>query len=253
MDEQEINDVQEKLRDERKPPKLKRFYKKATVSGKTAPFAIKLDKHVLKTPLKAALDLPTRKLARKIADEWNAQGEFVEPAEMFVTKYANTAIDRVETRRQNIVDEVVAFASSDLVCYRAESPQGLVDRQAQSWDAVLKWANDAHGLTFVCVAGIIYATQPDATLGALHKMLAEEKTANELTAIHNLTTLLGSGLLAIAACEGAFSDDEVWNAAHLDEDWNLELWGGDDDAAARRLKRRKEFDGILEFHRLAKV
>ncbi len=251
MDEQEASDVQDKIREERKPQKLKRFYKKATVSGKKAPFGIKLDGRVLKTPMKTALELPTRKLARKIADEWNEQGEFVEVEEMFVNKYANTATDRVEPRRQEIVDEIVAYASSDLVCYRAEAPQGLVDRQAESWDVVLKWAEETHGLTFICVAGIIYATQPDATLGAMHKMLTETKSSYELTAIHNLTTLLGSGLLAVAACEGAFSDDEVWNAAHLDEDWNLELWGADDDAAARRLKRRKEFDGILAFHRLA--
>jgi len=251
MDVDEADRIQNKLRDERKPQQLKKFYKKATVKGKKAPFCIALDGRVMKTPLKASLEIPSKALARAIADEWNAQGEFVDLNNMFLTKYANTAIDRVETRKENIVDEIVAFASSDLVCYRADTPQGLVDKQAQSWDPVLKWAHEHHGLNFICVAGIIYASQPDATLVAAHGVLSA-LDAYSLTAIHNLTTLTGSALLAMAVIDGAITADEGWNAAHVDEDWNIAQWGTDDDAIERRKLRRGEFDGIIEFYRLSR-
>jgi chaperone required for assembly of F1-ATPase len=250
MEENEASRIQDKIKQERKPQRLKKFFKKATVSGRSAPFGIKLDGRQLKTPLKATLALPTRVLARKIADEWNAQGEIIELEQMFLNKYANTVTDRVESRREDIVNEIVAFASSDLVCYRAESPQGLVERQGQAWDPILKWAEDCHQLNFVCVAGIIYATQPEKTLVGAYKLL-DQRDSYALTAIHNLTTLTGSALIAIAVTDGFLSDDEAWDAAHVDEDWNIEQWGSDDDAVERRKFRRKEFGGILEFHRLA--
>ena len=250
MEVSEADRIQGKLRDERKPQKLKKFYKKAGVKGKKAPFSIALDGRVMKTPLKTTLEIPTRALARAIVAEWNEQEEFVEPNQMHLTKYANTAVDRVEPRKEMIVDEIVAFASSDLVCYRADTPQGLVDRQAQSWDRVLDWAQECHQLRFICVAGIIYASQPEATLAAAHGVLSA-LDAYTLTAVHNLTTLTGSALLAMALVDGEISADEGWNAAHVDEDWNADQWGSDDDAIARRKLRRIEYDGILNFYRLS--
>ena len=239
MDINEADRIQGKLRDERKPQKLKKFYKKASVKGKKAPFSIALDGMVMKTPLKATLEIPSRALAKAIAGEWNAQEEFVEPNLMYLTKYANTAIDRVETRKDNIVDEIVAFASSDMVCYRANTPQGLVDMQASAWDRVLEWASERHGLNFICVAGIVYASQPEATLVTAHGVLSAHD-AYMLTAIHNLTTLTGSALLAMAVVEGAITDDEGWSAAHVDEDWNISQWGDDDEAIQRRTFRKTD-------------
>lgn len=250
MEVSEADRIQGKLRDERKPQQLKKFYKKASVKGKKAPFAIALDGRVMKTPLKATLEIPSRALARAIAKEWNTQEEFVDLSQMYLTKYANTAVDRVEIRKENIVDEIVAFASSDMVCYRADLPQGLVEMQANAWDPVLKWASDKHGLNFICVAGIIYASQPEATLVAAHGVLTAHD-AYTLTAIHNLTTLTGSALLAMAIVDEAISADEAWNAAHVDEDWNIAQWGTDEDAIKRRELRRNDYDGIIEFYRLS--
>ncbi len=250
MDENEADRIQGKIRDERKPERMKKFYKKATVKGKTAPFAIALDGKMMKTPLMEMLEIPTRALAREIAREWNAQEKFVDLNNMHLTKYANIAVDGVAPRKEAIVDEIVAYASSDLLCYRADTPQGLVDRQSAAWDPVLKWAEDTHKLNFICVAGVIYASQPAPTLAAAHNLLMQKDT-HSLTGIHNLTTLLGSALLAMAVVEGAMTQDDCWNAAHLDEDWNIEQWGTDDDALKRRETRRAEFDGILRFCRLA--
>ena len=246
MDENEADRIQDKIRQERKPEKVKKFYKKASVRGKKAPFSIALDGRVLKTPSKEPLEIPSRALARAVADEWNAQQEFVDLNAMFLTKYASAAQDGTMQRKEAIVDEIVAYASSDLVCYRADTPQGLVDRQTNAWDPVLEWARKTHNLKFICVAGIIYATQPDTTLAQAHKLLME-KDPHTLTGIHHLTNLLGSALLSIAVTEGALSDNDCWNAAHLDEDWNIEQWGTDEDAMERRKVRRTEFDGILRF------
>ncbi len=251
MDENEADRIQNKIRKERKPARLKRFYKKAAVKGARAPYKITLDGKVMKTPLKSDLKVPNKALAREIAVEWNGQEEFVDLNAMLLTRYASATQDGTEPRKQAIVDEIVAFASSDLVCYRADTPQGLVDRQSAAWDPVLKWAQDTHKLNFICVAGVIYASQPDPTLGRAHNLLMA-KNAHSLTGIHNLTTLLGSALLAMAVVDGANSADECWNAAHLDEDWNIEQWGSDDDAIERRKVRRAEFDGILRFCRLVR-
>lgn len=250
MEEKEAERVQEKIKLERKPKKLKRFYKKASRAGNSAPYGVKLDGRELKTPMKNALNLPTRKLAQAIVAEWNAQQDFVESDKMFLTKFANTAIDRVELRREEIIDEIVAFASSDLLCYRAEAPQGLADRQNRHWDPVLDWAKTTHGLEFVCVGGIVYAKQPDETLIKTHGLLSE-KTSYELTAIHNLTTMLGSALLALAVCDGFLDAESCWEAGHVDENWNMELWGADEDAIKRNEFRRAEFDEVLRFYALS--
>ncbi len=249
MEENEADRIQGKLRDERKPVKMKKFYKEAKVEGLKAPFKVELDGRVMKTPLKSVLEIPSKALAKEIAAEWNAQDEFIETSAMFLTKYANIAVDQVAAGPEATVDEIVAYASSDLVCYRADTPQGLVDRQSAAWDPVLKWAEDKHKLNFICVAGIVYASQPVATLATTHDLLSK-MNAHTLTVIHHLTTLMGSALLAMVMVEGAITADDAWNAAHLDEDWNIEQWGTDDDAIERRKVRRGEFDGILAFYRL---
>ena len=251
MEASEADKIQGKLRDELKPVKIKKFYKIAAVKGKKAPFTVALDGRVIKTPLKAVLDLPTKALATAIAAEWNAQGEFIDIAAMHLTKFANNAVDQVAGRREDIVDEIVAYASSDLLCYRADTPQGLVDRQSECWDRVLKWAETQHQLNFICVAGIVYASQPIATLAKAHDFLSD-MDSHKLTSIHNITILIGSALLAMAVVDGEMSDDEAWTAAHLDEDWNIDQWGTDEDAIIRRNLRRSEFNGILAFYQLTR-
>jgi len=251
MEASEADSIQEKIRDELKPVKIKKFYKKATVVGKKAPFNVALDGRKIKTPLKSVLEIPTKALAKAIAGEWNEQSDFIEITQMYLTKYANIALDQVGLRKEETVDEITAYASSDLVCYRADTPQGLVDRQSLSWDPVLEWAENSHNLNFICVAGIIYTSQPVSSLGLFHDLLSSRDN-HSLTVVHNITTLIGSALLALSVVEGEISSDECWSAAHIDEDWNIEQWGTDEDASARREQRRAEFDGLLTFYNLLK-
>jgi chaperone required for assembly of F1-ATPase len=165
---------------------------------------------------------------------------------MIMTKLANTAIDRVLGDEARIIGEIADFAGSDLICYRADRPEGLVARQAQHWDPVLSWIRDVHGCKFVCVAGVMHADQPSVSLETLRAVLAGQR-AYRLTAIHNLTTLTGSALIAMKLAAGALSGEEAWTAAHVDEDWQIEQWGEDDEASARRAARMADFDATVSF------
>lgn len=227
-------------------PRLRRFYKEASVAGEGAPFSIKLDGKPLRTPLKARLELPTRALAGAIAREWQNQAETIDPGSMPLTKLANTAIDRVETQRQRVIDDVVRFAGSDLVCYRASEPEALRERQAGAWDPVVAWANRALDINLLMASGVIFRNQPAGALSATRAHVSA-RTSWELAAIHNLTTLTGSAFLALMVAADAITGEEAWKAAHVDEDWQNEQWGIDAEAQARRAAHRREFDAALKF------
>ena len=229
----------------------RRFYKTASASGAESPFAVALDDRLLRTPFKRPLDLPTRALAEAVAAEWQVQAEKIAPHTMPFTRLANTALDRVAPDRDRIIEDIVDFAGSDLVCYRAEKPHGLVERQALAWRPVLDWARLALGAEFVVTEGIVHIQQPAATLHAARMDLAQ-KSPWDLTAIHNITTLTGSALIAAMACAGAIPPSEAWAAAHVDEDWQIEQWGWDEEARHRRNHRRREFETCLRFCALSR-
>lgn len=224
----------------------KRFYKKVTVCKTADGYEIRLDDRVVKTPLKHNFSLPSREMAEAIADEWEAQQTHVNPATMIVTRLANTALDRVHGDEVRIVDELTDFAASDLVCYRAGSPEPLVQRQTLHWDPVLSWVKSALGVQFICVEGITHHAQPETALSAISEALSSENEFR-LTAIHNMTTLTGSTLIAMMAAKGAMSGEDAWAAAHADEDWQIEQWGSDDEAEARRVVRKQDFDATVRF------
>ena len=228
----------------------RRFYKVVAVAGSQAPFGVTLDDRPLRTPLKRPLDLPTPGLAQAVAAEWEGQAEKIDPHTMPITRLANTALDRVETDRGRIVGEIVDFAASDLVCYRAEKPQELVERQARSWQPVLDWARHTFAGEFVVTEGIVHVRQPDPALQAARAYFSRESPWR-LTAIHNITTLTGSALIAAMACAGKMPASEAWTAAHVDEDWQIEHWGWDEEARHRRNHRRREFDNCLRFCELS--
>jgi chaperone required for assembly of F1-ATPase len=227
-------------------PHLRRFYKDASVAGDAAPFSIRLDGRPLRTPLKAPLELPTRALAEAIAREWQDQAETIVPGSMPLTKIANTAIDRVETQRQRVIEDIVRFAGSDLVCYRASEPEALRERQAKAWDRVVAWASGALDANLVMASGVIFRDQPAEALSATRAQ-ASAKSSFELAAIHNVTTLTGSAFLALMLAANAIPVEEAWGAAHIDEDWQNEQWGIDAEAQARRAAHRREFDAALKF------
>ncbi len=222
-------------------PLPKRFYKEAAVAGEEAPFAIALDGRPVKTPLKRPLAMPQRALAEAVAAEWQRQGEHVDPATMPLTRLANTALDRVAGDEARIIAEIAEYVGSDLLCYRAEGPEGLIEREARHWDPVLVWARAHLAHPFIATTGLVHQPQPEPTLAAVREHLAR-RDAFVLTALHNMATLTGSALLAMAVEAEHLDADAAWAAAHVDEDWQIEQWGADEEAERRRQARRDEFD-----------
>jgi len=241
MSNRDAPDFAERLQDHAGKPALRRFFKAVTVTNELGGFGIALDRRPVRTPARASLILPSRALAEAVAGEWAAQGEHIVPAAMVLTKLVNTAIDRVEGREQPVAADIVAYAGCDLLCYRAEGPERLAARQATAWDPLLTWAARQLGSHFVCVTGVVHHPQPSAALDALTVEL-ERQDAFRLAALHTITTLTGSAILALAVLKGEISADAAWTVAHVDEDWQIEQWGPDAEAQARRAARRREFD-----------
>jgi len=226
----------------------RRFYKDVTV---TDDFAIALDGRLVKTPLKQPLRLPNRAAADLVAQEWAAQGETIDPPAMIFTKLANTAIDRVAGERHRIIAEILDYAGSDLVCYRAEAPESLVQRQSARWTPVIDWARTALDAPFETRPGLVHRAQPPAALAAVERALASLNPF-ELAAFFTIMTLTGSALLALMLAHGAIEPDAAWVAAHIDEDFQIENWGEDSEAAARRAARHAEYLACCRFLELAR-
>lgn len=223
-----------------KRPLPKRFYTTVSIAADGEGFAIHLDGKPVKTPAKNTLHLPTREAAELVAAEWAAQDKVIDPGSMPVTKLANTAIDAVSLNLSEVFDEIVRFAGNDLLCYRADSPQELVDRQASRWDPVLAWVAEAHQARFILAEGVIHQEQPSQAIQAYAAGLERYREAFRLSCLHVVTTLAGSSILALAFADAAFDLDTVWSLAHLDEDWTIEHWGSDEEAEARREARYGE-------------
>ena len=229
-----------------RPPVLKRFYKKATVGETDGGFALLLDGKAAKTPAKKRLVVPGLALAEAIAAEWEVQGSELDPAKMPLTRLANLAIDRVEEEAASIREEIVRYASSDHVLYRAGEPEGLVALQAEHWDPILEWARSALGARFILAEGVNFVVQAEAALAAVRIEAGKWPVPFALAALASLTSLAGSALIALALARGRLSAVEAWNAAHVDEDWNTRQWGEDDEAASRRAQRFSEFEAAAK-------
>lgn len=224
-----------------KPPLPKRFYKESGILPlDEGGFGVGLDGRIVKTPAKAVLALPTQAAAKMIADEFDAQAGQVDPATMPVTRLANTAVDGVAADPQAVFEDVLRFASSDLICYRAGSPQKLVELQAQSWDPVLDLVRDNYGAQFILSEGVMHVEQPREAIAAIGAALKPHGSPIALAAVHSMTSLTGSALMAICVAGGLMDAESAWTAAHVDEDWNISQWGEDAEAAMRREFRRKE-------------
>lgn len=230
----------------------KRFYKQAQ-AAETADeggcFPLALDGKPVKTPARRTLAAPSRALADLIALEWNAQQETINPARMPLTRLANAVIDAVADRVTPVADEVVKYIGSDLLFYRADTPPGLIARQARHWDPVLAWSRDGLGAHFILAQGVIHTAQPDKAIEAARAQVpanaADLNAVWALGAIAAITTLTGSGLLALALRAGQIEADAAWAAAHVDEDWQMEYWGRDEDALTRRANRFAEFGAAV--------
>lgn len=222
---------------------MRRFYEAAEAAPDGA---ILLDGKPVRTPARNALVLPTPALAAAVADEWNGQGDKVDPRSMPLTGLANAAIDRIAPDPDRFARGLAAYGESDLLCYRAEAPPRLVERQATHWDPILAWARRRYDVDFELASGVVHRPQPAATVERLsHAMVA--RSPFELAALAPLVTISGSLVVALALAEGAIDLDAAWSAAALDDLWQAEQWGEDTEAAAVLAARRREFKNAWRF------
>ena len=171
--------------------------------------------------------------------EWEAQKEAIDPLTMPLTRLGNSVVDAVIDRVDAVADDVAKYLGSDLLFYRAGHPEALVAREAALWDPLLFWAADALGAHFILAEGIMHVRQPDSAIAAARKTFPADPWS--IAALHVITTLSGSALLALALMHGVLDQEQVWTAAHVDEDWNIAQWGVDEEVAARRAARLVDF------------
>lgn len=226
-----------------------RFYKEVAIGPVADGWHILLDTRPARTPGEAGLVLPSEVLAKEIAEEWRKQEDKIDPQSMPLTKLANTAIDGVAERVDEVVDATMAYAASDLICYRAEGPDGLVMKQMALWGPVIDWLVQFLGAEFEVAAGVVHVEQPPEALARVRNVI-EPYDPFSLVALHTMASLTGSTLLTLAHVAGLFDLQATWTAAHVDEDWQISQWGRDEEAAARRERRWAEMEAASRFFAL---
>jgi len=225
-----------------RPEPVRRFYKTAEAAEENGRFVLSLDGRRARTPGRNPLAHASRSLMARVAEEWERQRETIDPADMPLTRLMNSAIDGVALTMAETRADVLGYASADLLCYRAEAPDTLVARQAHAFDPVLRWAADELQARFHVTAGIVHVAQPPEALAAIGAALDAYDDPAGLAALSVMTTLTGSALLALAVARGFLKPEAAWRAAHVDEDFEIERWGVDADAMARREVRGHEFE-----------
>lgn len=225
---------------------MKRFWTEAAVVEAGDGFGIALDGRPVKTPARVALAVPMRGLAEAIAEEWRASGETVDPRAMPLTGLANAAIDRVAADPAMFAADLARYGESDLTYYRAEGPEPLVARQAESWDALLDWARRRYDVDFTCTSGIVHTPQPDDTVVKLAHAVAVLDPFR-LAALSPLVTIGGSLVAGLAVLDQAVPPETAWEAVSLDDRWQAEQWGEDAEAAAALDNRRRDFLAAARF------
>ena len=229
---------------------MKRFYRDVASALEGDSFAVRLDGRPIRTPARAALWLPTRALAQAVVAEWDRQGDEIDPRSMPITGLANAAIDQIVPVARRFAAGVAAYGETDLLCYRAESPAELTARQAAAWDPLLAWASDHYGVAFRTTVGVVHVAQPPETLARLGEAVAALHPFR-LAALSNLVTLAGSLVIGLAVVEDAIEPGDAWDAASIDERWQAEQWGEDEEASLRAEARRVDFLIAAEFAALS--
>lgn len=230
--------------------KARRFWKEANIIREAEGFGVLLDGRPLRTPAKAALVLPTEALACEVAAEWDAQGDVVEPNSMPFTRSANAAIDKVCPQQDDVAAMIAAYGDSDLLCYRAESPEELVERQAEAWDPILYWLKSQHDIVLVPVTGVMHQAQSALSIERIHE-LTRFMNAFELTGFHDLVGLSGSFGLGLAATERMKPAEELWALSRVDETWQSEQWGIDEEAEEAAAIKEQAFAHAMRFFELS--
>ncbi|MDG1858479.1 MAG: ATP12 family protein [Emcibacteraceae bacterium] len=225
---------------------MKRFYKEVTVAEQDGMFTVHLDGKPIKTPIKSPCLMPTKIMAEVVAKEWDEQEVDIDPHAMPITKLMNTAIDRVGKRRDDLIDELVSFARSDQICYRAEHPTALVEQQDKLWNPLHAFIKENHDISFEITSGILFIEQDVETISKYRKII-ENIESFKLTAYYGMTTVAGSVTIGLALFEGIITVDDAWNAGLLDENFQISQWGSDEEAEIRRTNLRAELDNATKF------
>lgn len=232
-------DPTESARRTMREPLRKRFYERASAGPEgEGGFPVLLDGRPVRTPARRLLAAPTQALAEALAAEWEAQRDEVDPAAMPLTRLANSIIDGVADNAGEVAAEIEKYLGTDMLFYRAGEPEGLVAKQTAHWDPVLAWAHEALGARFLLAEGVMHVAQPEASLAAVSAAIPRDLW--RLGAANIITTLTGSALIAVALSAGRLSAEAAWAAAHVDEDWQMSLWGQDEVALKRRAFRWRE-------------
>lgn len=211
---------------------MKRFYESVTLVEVEQGFAVTLDGKAVRTPAGNPLRLPNRPLAEAVAEEWRRQEADIDAAAMGLTRLANTAIDLVAMRRDNIIAEAAVFAGTDLICYRVDGQPALSQRQEECWQPLVEWAAERFGAELAVTTGIAPVEQPPGVLKAISAAIGSYPDF-PLTALHAVTAACGSVVIALALAEDRLDADAAWQAAHLDEDFQAGRWGDDPEQRER--------------------
>ena len=225
---------------------MKRFWKQAEATQDEGGWGVALDGKPVRTPARKPLVVPTRALGEAIAEEWSTAGDTVDPRSMPLTGLANAAIDNVTADPDQFARGLARYGESDLTCYRAETPQALVERQERSWDQLLGWARRRFDVDFATTCGIVHVQQPDSTIQRLSHAVAMLDPFR-LAALSPLVTIGGSLIVGLAVLEGAISPEAAWEAVTIDDRWQLEQWGADAEAEAALEARRRDFFAAAQF------
>ncbi|MHB2168117.1 ATP12 family chaperone protein [Alsobacter sp. R-9] len=223
-------------------PLPRRFYREAGVAATDGGHGLVLDGRPARTPGKAPLAVPSLAVAEAIAREWESQAEVIDPTTMPLTRLVNSALDGVAQRLDDVAAEIARYGGSDLLCYRAGEPARLVQRQTDVWDPLVDWAHEALGARLILAEGVMFAEQPPGATAAITAAVERFRDPLALAALSTMTSLTGSVVLALAVAHGRLSAQEAWAAAHLDEDFQMEVWGEDEEALQRRAARWREME-----------
>ncbi|OWU84009.1 ATPase [Oceanicola sp. 22II-s10i] len=232
--------------------KAKRFWKSAGVVPAGDGFTVELDGRPVRTPGKSPLILPSRAMAELIAAEWDAQDTTIDPNSMPATRAANSAIEKVATQFDAVAEMLAAYGDADLLCYRAEAPHELVQRQAEAWDPLLDWAAEVYGARLEARTGLMHEPQDPEALARLDAEV-RRLSSFELTAFHDLVSLSGSLVIGLAAARDHRPADDLWTLSRLDELWQEELWGADEEAAEVAEIKRQAFLNAKQFFDLSRI
>ena len=227
----------------------KRSWETVAIECQDAQHVILLDGRLVKTPAKATLAVPTHAMAEAIAAEWNAQKEQIDPRTMPNTRSANAAIDKVTPQKAEVAALIAAYGEDDFLCYRAPAPQELIERQKEAWDPLLSWAAEVLDAPLLTVEGVMHVEQPANSVINLTALVTGQ-TPFELAALHDLVSMSGSLVIGLAAQAGAFGNDDLWIRSRLDELWQIEHWGQDDEADATAEIKRDAFLHADRFYKL---